>query len=202
MDSKSVVSFQRQLLWLVDQQPPNTGLFSFLALRSITMPSLKKNAQAKERAHSSSSDLLTKNLKRKHDPEPKAQNISKKSKPSLKPPTSISRPRKPESTSAKKSSKSRTSEPESESDQEEDAEPASEQEDSEDDGHLHGFSTDDDDSSDEDALDDEPSEFDLGKLPTIAKDDATVKRKLEKAKQQQVSFSTFSALFCPNSLMF
>jgi nucleolar protein 15 len=51
-------------------------------------------------------------------------------------------------------------------------------------GHLHGFSTEDDDSSDEeDAMNDEPSDFDLGKLPTIAKDDATVKRKLEKAKQ-------------------
>ena len=57
-----------------------------------------------------------------------------------------------------------------------------------DDSHLHGFSTDNDDSSDE-----EDSKYlawegvDLGKLPTIAKDDATVKRKLEKAKRQKVS---------------
>ncbi|KAF9466496.1 hypothetical protein BDZ94DRAFT_1319381 [Collybia nuda] len=51
--------------------------------------------------------------------------------------------------------------------------------------HLHGFSTDDDDSSDEeDGMDIEPSTFDVGKLPTIAKDDATVKRKLDKAKRQ------------------
>ncbi|KAH7907281.1 hypothetical protein BJ138DRAFT_1160553 [Hygrophoropsis aurantiaca] len=48
------------------------------------------------------------------------------------------------------------------------------------DGYLHGFSTDDDDSSDDDTpLDDG---IDIGKLPTIAKDDATVKRKLDKAK--------------------
>jgi len=52
-------------------------------------------------------------------------------------------------------------------------------------GLLHGFSTDDYDSSDEeDAMDDGPSEFDVSKLPTIAKDDATVKHKLDKAKRQ------------------
>ncbi|KJA22949.1 hypothetical protein HYPSUDRAFT_138391 [Hypholoma sublateritium FD-334 SS-4] len=33
-------------------------------------------------------------------------------------------------------------------------------------------------------MDEEPSAFDVGKLPTIAKDDATVARKLEKAKQK------------------
>jgi nucleolar protein 15 len=53
--------------------------------------------------------------------------------------------------------------------------------------HLHGFSTDDEDSSDgEDAMDDGPSAFDISKLPTIAKDDATVKHKLDKAKRQPV----------------
>ena len=53
--------------------------------------------------------------------------------------------------------------------------------------HLHGFSTDDDDSSDEeDAMDDGPSAFDVSKLPTIAKDDATIKHKLDKAKRQPV----------------
>ena len=53
---------------------------------------------------------------------------------------------------------------------------------------LHGFSTDDDDSSDEeDGMDAETSAFDVSALPTIAKDDATVKRKLEKAKRQPVS---------------
>jgi hypothetical protein len=52
---------------------------------------------------------------------------------------------------------------------------------------LHGFSTDDEDSSDEeDAMDDGPSAFDVSKLPTIAKDDATVKHKLDKAKRQPV----------------
>jgi nucleolar protein 15 len=61
-----------------------------------------------------------------------------------------------------------------------------------DDVHLHGFSTDDDDSSDEeDDMDFEPSAFDIGKLPTIAKDDATVKRKLDKAKSQPVCLHDF-----------
>ncbi|KAJ7158885.1 hypothetical protein C8R46DRAFT_1224788 [Mycena filopes] len=50
---------------------------------------------------------------------------------------------------------------------------------------LHGFSTDDDDSSDDEGyMDVEVSAFDVAKLPTIAKDDATVKRKLENAKRQ------------------
>ncbi|KAF9007625.1 hypothetical protein BDQ17DRAFT_1407471 [Cyathus striatus] len=52
------------------------------------------------------------------------------------------------------------------------------------DDHLHGFSTDDDDSSDDEAMNDDPLGVDVAKLPTIAKDDATVKRKLEQAKRQ------------------
>ena len=47
------------------------------------------------------------------------------------------------------------------------------------------FESDDDDSSDEEIADDIPG-IDIGKLPTIAKDDATVKRKLEKAKRKPV----------------
>ncbi|KAJ7022623.1 hypothetical protein C8F04DRAFT_1137569 [Mycena alexandri] len=58
-------------------------------------------------------------------------------------------------------------------------------EDYEDEAPLHGFSTDDDDSSDDEGyMDVEVSAFDVAKLPTIAKDDATVKRKLENAKRQ------------------
>ncbi|KAG1747049.1 RNA-binding domain-containing protein [Suillus paluster] len=47
--------------------------------------------------------------------------------------------------------------------------------------HLYGFSTDEDDSSDEDDIAGE--EVDIGRLPTVAKDDATVRMKLEKAKR-------------------
>jgi nucleolar protein 15 len=64
----------------------------------------------------------------------------------------------------------------------------SEDEDAEEDDHLYGFSTDEDDSSDDDAA--AGDEVDVGKLPTIAKDDATVKRKLDKAKRHPVSTST------------
>ena len=108
-------------------------------------------------------------------------------------PTSISRPRN--STASSKPTKSKKPKepvPEPEEDEEEDENGGADEavnvnEDSDSEGHLHGFSTDDDDSSDEeDPMDDGPSEFDLGKLPTIAKDDATVKRKLEKAKQHPV----------------
>ncbi|KXN88481.1 hypothetical protein AN958_07147 [Leucoagaricus sp. SymC.cos] len=56
--------------------------------------------------------------------------------------------------------------------------------------HLHGFSTDEGDSSDEDddAGEEKPglSVFEISKLPTVVKDDETVKRRLEKAKRQPV----------------
>lgn len=55
----------------------------------------------------------------------------------------------------------------------------------EEDENLHGLTTDDDDSSDEDDnLDTNP--IDVDKLPTVAKDDAVVRAKLEKAKRQTV----------------
>ncbi|KAJ6494694.1 hypothetical protein C8R47DRAFT_974566 [Mycena vitilis] len=64
-------------------------------------------------------------------------------------------------------------------------EPIPADEESEEDAPLHGFSTDDDDSSDDEGyMDVEVSAFDVAKLPTIAKDDASVKRKLENAKRQ------------------
>ncbi|KAH9928424.1 hypothetical protein B0H21DRAFT_700356 [Amylocystis lapponica] len=56
--------------------------------------------------------------------------------------------------------------------------------DEEEDMHLHGFSTDEDDSSDEEDMAEEWPGIDVDKLPTIAKDEATVKKKLEKAKRQ------------------
>jgi hypothetical protein len=62
------------------------------------------------------------------------------------------------------------------------------QSESEEDEDLHGLTTDDDDSSDEDDnLDANP--IDIDKLPTVAKDDAVVRAKLEKAKRQTVSKS-------------
>lgn len=55
---------------------------------------------------------------------------------------------------------------------------------------FFGFSTDDDDddSSDEEGMGAEIPGIDISKLPTIAKDDATVKRRLEKAKRKPVRF--------------
>ena len=57
-------------------------------------------------------------------------------------------------------------------------------EDEDEEAPLHGFSS-ESDSSDEEEIEKAP--IDVGKLPTVAKDDATVKRKLEKAKKQPVS---------------
>lgn len=72
------------------------------------------------------------------------------------------------------------------------AEPAPESdEESEEDTPLHGFSSDEDSSDDDDAAPEIPG-VDVGKLPTIAKDDVTVKRKLEKAKREPVSLHILS----------
>ena len=116
--------------------------------------------------------------------------LKKKTKTVEPVPPSISRPRNVTAPSKPtKSKKPKEVVPEPEEDEENGGadEAVDVNEDSDSEGHLHGFSTDDDDSSDEEgAMDDGPSEFDVGKLPTIAKDDATVKRKLEKAKQHRV----------------
>jgi len=49
--------------------------------------------------------------------------------------------------------------------------------------HLRGFSPSSDSSDEDDDVDEAPP-LDVSKLPTIAKDDETVRRKLEKAKKQ------------------
>jgi nucleolar protein 15 len=51
--------------------------------------------------------------------------------------------------------------------------------------HLYGFSTDEDSSDDDLDVDDE-AVVDVGSLHTIARDDETVKRKLERAKRKPV----------------
>ncbi|KAI9463318.1 hypothetical protein BJY52DRAFT_1350766 [Lactarius psammicola] len=50
--------------------------------------------------------------------------------------------------------------------------------------HLYGFSTDEDSSGDDLDVANEGAVLDVGSLPTISRDDATVKRKLEKAKRK------------------
>ncbi|KIK10287.1 hypothetical protein K443DRAFT_670913 [Laccaria amethystina LaAM-08-1] len=85
---------------------------------------------------------------------------------------------------SRKTKKLKAPTPEPEPSAEEEEQDVAAEDSGENDTHLHGFSTDDDDSSDEeDIAEEEPSTFDVAKLPTIAKDDAIVKRKLEKAKR-------------------
>ncbi|KAK7062841.1 nucleolar protein [Paramarasmius palmivorus] len=80
-----------------------------------------------------------------------------------------------------KSKKLPSPDPQSSQSEPEKVDEEEEQEEEEDEIPLHGL-TSDEDSSDDDM--EEPEGIDIGKLPTIAKDDATVKRKLEKAKRQ------------------
>ena len=58
--------------------------------------------------------------------------------------------------------------------------------------HLYGFSTDEDSSDDDLDVDDE-AVVDVGSLPTVARDDAAVKRKLERAKRNPVRVSSHYA---------
>jgi nucleolar protein 15 len=78
----------------------------------------------------------------------------------------------------KSNSKEKNQEPDS--DVEEDS---GNNDDDEEDVHLHGFSSDDQDSSDEDDMIDAALPFDVKKLPTIAKDDKVFKQKLDKASR-------------------
>ncbi|KAK7690644.1 hypothetical protein QCA50_005743 [Cerrena zonata] len=92
----------------------------------------------------------------------------------------------PKRAASKKSKKpSPSPEPTDEEDQDEkEDEGEGEGEETEKEGEFFGFSTDDDgDSSDDDDLNEAPA-LDVTKLPTIAKDDATVKRKLDQAKKK------------------
>jgi nucleolar protein 15 len=59
-----------------------------------------------------------------------------------------------------------------------------------DDGYIYGFTSDNDDSSDEDE-DALAPELGVLKLPTISKDDGTVKRRLEQAKRHPVNSPSF-----------
>ncbi|TCD61655.1 hypothetical protein EIP91_008124 [Steccherinum ochraceum] len=85
----------------------------------------------------------------------------------------------------KKAKKSKVAKPASPEPDEEEAFEDGEKDQDEDSMHMFGFSTDEDDSSDDEAMneDDAPG-IDVKKLPTIAKDDATVKQRLEKAKRK------------------
>ncbi|KAJ3904563.1 hypothetical protein F5879DRAFT_801375 [Lentinula edodes] len=70
---------------------------------------------------------------------------------------------------------------EGDAEEKDDEDEQSGEEEEEEEGMLHGFSTDEDDSSDEE-IDGPP--VDITKLPTIAKDDETVQKRLERAKKQ------------------
>ncbi|KIY44076.1 RNA-binding domain-containing protein [Fistulina hepatica ATCC 64428] len=64
---------------------------------------------------------------------------------------------------------------------------AEEQEDNNDDvPYLHGFSSDDEDSSDEEP--EQGADVDVGSLPIVAKDDVSVRKRLDKAKKQPLTF--------------
>lgn len=65
--------------------------------------------------------------------------------------------------------------------------------------HLYGFSTDEDSSDDDLDVDDE-AVLDVGSLPTVARDDASVKRKLERAKRNPVRVSVSPPLRTPRAV--
>lgn len=70
----------------------------------------------------------------------------------------------------------------------------------EEDVHLFEFSTDDEDSSDDDdGIDQDLDPVEVSKLPTIAKDDAVVKQKLERAKRKPVFALSFA--YCSSTLI-
>ena len=67
--------------------------------------------------------------------------------------------------------------------------------------HLYGFSTDEDSSDDDLDVDDE-AVLDVGSLPTVARDDATVKRKLERAKRIPVCVFSLRTPSCKHDSLY
>jgi hypothetical protein len=119
--------------------------------------------------------------------------VSKKSAKGSKPAKTSKRESKPLS-----SAKRVEPEPEPESSDASEAEAEAAGSGAEGDDYLYGFSTDDDDSSDDEAI--VEVGVDVGKLPTVAKDDATVQKKLERAKRQQASIYTLLLLLYADSI--
>ncbi|EMD33976.1 hypothetical protein CERSUDRAFT_141366 [Gelatoporia subvermispora B] len=119
--------------------------------------------------------------------EPKAVVKVADKKVEVKPATKAAPPAKKTKITAKAPSPSPSAASQSEAQEEGEGSAAEEDksdEEDEDEGHLYGFSTDDEgDSSDEEVSGDWEG-IDVSKLPTIAKDDAVIKKKLEKAKKQ------------------
>ncbi|CAE6417727.1 unnamed protein product [Rhizoctonia solani] len=106
---------------------------------------------------------------------PKSKKLSQASTTASTPVRSISRPAV---VTAKRKAPAASLEPEPEEEQSE------EEEGDEEEAHIQGFSTDEDSSDDEGDEAPELPGIDLAKLPTVAKDDVTVKRRLDKAKKE------------------
>lgn len=106
---------------------------------------------------------------------------------------------KSQKAAAPKTRSSKKATPTVEEDEDEENESAEEKEEGsdEEEAHLFGFSTDDADSSD-DEMNADPDPIEVTKLPTIAKDDAIVKQKLEKAKKKPVCVLLLVPLTCSN----
>ncbi|KAH9945213.1 uncharacterized protein BXZ73DRAFT_86744 [Epithele typhae] len=146
-----------------------------------------ENAKEKRKRKASVVEAVPVNSKKTRkdkDVEPVEESTDEPMKPTKKSKSSVPAVKSSTPSPSKESKKTRTkgqkSEPEpAEVEAEEDV-----QAEDEDEQQVFGFSSDDDDSSDEEVADDIPG-IDIGKLPTIAKDDETVKRKLEKAKRKR-----------------
>jgi len=141
---------------------------------------IEGQARKKSRRDLEEDDVAPSKQTKKHDTT--SAKIVSKAAQKAKPSPSIKAQKsdaKQSNKNAKVSAKAPSS-PSADSDAKEDEEPEEAEE------GFFGFETDDDDdnSSDEDEEEDEPSTFDVSKLPTISRDDAVVKKKLEMAKRK------------------
>ncbi|KAF5359131.1 hypothetical protein D9756_003146 [Leucocoprinus leucothites] len=165
-----------------------------LAKSKILAPSPKPDTESEAeepQPTKSQSKSPVKSTSAKQPPKLISANANAKSKSQAKPAVSSVKPTKAKLKAKSPSPALSVSDEEDENgdkdgeDEKDAGEEVSDEEDEED-THLHGFSTDDDDSSDEEDGEEKPglSAFEIGKLPTVAKDDESVKRRLEKAKRQ------------------
>ncbi|KZT73049.1 hypothetical protein DAEQUDRAFT_704041 [Daedalea quercina L-15889] len=157
----------------------------------VTVDSEKMSAKKKTFKEESAKPTETKRAKQEKSAKaPKtapptddsAKPAKRTSKASNIPLAGISHPTMTSKSTNKKRRQSPEPEPEPSASDDDEESTTKNAEDADEEGHLYGFSTDDADSSDEE-IGEEWGGIDVGKLPTIAKDDAVVKKKLEKAKR-------------------
>ncbi|KAH9847514.1 hypothetical protein C2E23DRAFT_787356 [Lenzites betulinus] len=143
----------------------------------------KSSKKRRNSAAAESAETVKEGVAKKSDSAKAVEAAPKSAKKSKAAPVVQEEPAVPQKASKKAKGKAQPKAPSPQPEESAQEDNDAEEEEEEGENEYFGFSSDDDDSSDEEMAEDIPG-IDIGKLPTVAKDDETVKRKLEKAKRK------------------